>query len=155
MKINYDELKKEIEDFFRKNKSFVLATSANDKVSARTMDCINIGLKIMFETDRRSGKFKQMEKNPNVALCTKNVQIEGVAKIRKHPLDESNKKFIELYKKNHLYAYQLYSHLKNSVVIRVEPKLITLWKHINGKPLRDFLFIDKRIARREYYDISK
>ncbi len=154
MNIEYNELKMEILNFFKKNKNFVLATSANNIVSARSMDCVNIGLKMMFETDKRSGKYKQIMINPNVALCAKNVQIEGIAKLGKHPLDESNKQFIELYKKDHPYSFQLYSHLENSVVITIEPRLITLWKNIDKKPLREFLFINEQKAEREYYDIS-
>ncbi len=155
MKINYSEFKEEILNFLNKNKNFVLATSADNRISARSMDCVNTELKIMFETDKRSGKFKQIEKNPNVALCAKNVQIEGIAKIGKHPMDEINKEFIELYKKYHFNAYQLYSHIENSVVIIVEPKLITLWKNIDGKPLRDILFVNEHEAEREYYNIDK
>lgn len=155
MEINYNDLKKEIEIFFQKNQTFVLATSSEDKVSARAIECVNVGLNLMFETDKRSGKIYQIQKNPNIALCASNVQIEGIAKIGKHPLDESNRDFIQLYKKKHHYAYKLYSHLENSIVVSVEPKFITLWKNINGQPFRDFLFIEKNLAEREYYDISK
>ena len=154
MNINYYELKEEIEGFFEKNKTLVLATSAKDKVSARMIEFVNIGLKLMFETDKRSGKYKQIEKNPNVAICAKNVQIEGIATIGKHPMDPLNKQFIELYKKNHRYAYQLYSHLENSVVITVDPQLITLWKNVDGKPFQEFLLINEQRAERVYYDIS-
>ena len=108
----------------------------------------------MFETDKNSGKIKQIMRNPNVALCAGNVQIEGVAKIGKHPLDESNAEFVELYINSHLPAYQLYSHLKDSVVVTVEPKVITVWNYIDGKPFRDLLFINDQIAQRNYYDIS-
>ena len=154
MKISYNELKEEVDDFLNKYKTLVLATSANDRVSARMIEFVNDGNKLMFETDKRSGKYKQIMKNPNVAICAKNVQIEGIATIGKHPLDTSNKKFIELYKKHHANAYQLYSHLKNSVVISINPKLIALWKNINGQPYQEFLFIDKKRAERIYYDIS-
>ena len=154
MEISYNELRQEIDDFLKKNKTLVLATSANDRVSARMIEFVNVGLKLMFETDKRSGKFKQIMKNPNVAICAKNVQIEGIATIGKHPKDSSNKEFIELYKKDHAYAYQLYSHLENSVVISIHPKLIALWKNIDGKPFQEFLYIDDNRAERIYYDIS-
>jgi len=154
MNINYNELKKEIESFLMKNKTLILATSANDRVSARMIEFVNIGFTLIFETDKRSGKYKQIMKNPNVAICAKNVQIEGIATIGKHPMDTSNKKFIELYKMDHPHAYQLYSHLENSVVITVNPRIITLWKNIDGKPFQDFLFIDEKRAERIYYDIT-
>ncbi|MFX1274496.1 MAG: pyridoxamine 5'-phosphate oxidase family protein [Promethearchaeota archaeon] len=155
MKIDYNELKEEIEDFFEKNKTLVLATSANDKVSARMIEFVNIGLTLMFETDKRSGKFKQIMKNPNVAVCAKNVQIEGIASVGEHPMDGSNMPFIELYKKHHQYAFQLYSHLENSIVIKIKPTLVTLWKNVDGQPFQDFLFVNEQKAERVCYDISK
>ncbi len=155
MQISYRELKNEIEKFLSKNKTLVLATSANDKVSARTIEFVNIGLMLMFETDKRSGKYKQIKKNPNIAICAKNVQIEGTATLGSHPMEAVNRRFIELYKEHHPRAFQLYSHLENSVVITVNPHLITTWKNLDGKPFQDFLYIDELKAEREYYDISK
>ena len=154
MEISYEALKKEVIDFLEKHKILVLATSANDRVTARAMSCVNIGLNVYFQTNTRFLKFKQLEQNPHVALCAGNVQIEGVANIRKQSLDPSNKEFIELYKQHHLGSFKLYSHLKHNVVIEVEPTLITLWKYGDNKPYREFLYVQENRAEREYYDIS-
>jgi uncharacterized pyridoxamine 5'-phosphate oxidase family protein len=138
--INYDILKDEAIQFLAAQKFLVLATSSDDRVTARTMWYVNKGLTIYFQTDRTSLKIKQIELNPNVALCGANVQIEGTAKIRNHPFDSSNKEFIELFKKKNPLAFNTYSHLKNEIVIEVEPRLITFWKYINDKALREYLY---------------
>jgi uncharacterized pyridoxamine 5'-phosphate oxidase family protein len=134
--INYDILKDEAIQFLGAQKFLVLATSFDDRVTARTMGYINKGLTIYFQTDRNFLKVKQIEKNPNVALCGANVQIEGTAKIGNHPFEPSNKEFIELFKKKYTLAFNTYSHLKNEIVIEVEPRFITFWKYIGDKPLR-------------------
>jgi uncharacterized pyridoxamine 5'-phosphate oxidase family protein len=153
--INYDILKDEAIQFLGAQKFLVLATSSDDRVTARTMGYVNKGLTIYFQTDKTSLKVKQIERNPNVALCGANVQIEGLARIRNHPLDPSNREFIDLLKKKHTLAFNTYSHLKNEIVIEVEPRLIIFWKYIDDKPLREFLYIREAKAEREYYDIGQ
>jgi uncharacterized pyridoxamine 5'-phosphate oxidase family protein len=155
MEIEYAILEEEIIHFLEDNKILVLATSANDRVTARSMSCVNIGINIYFQTDKRFIKFEQIKQNPQVALCAGNVQIEGTATIGNHSLHPSNKEFIELYKIYHPMAFKGYSHLENNVVIKVEPKLITLWKYSDEKPYREFLYIDSHKAERKYYDISR
>jgi general stress protein 26 len=153
--INYNILKDKAVQFLGAQKFLVLATSSDDRVTARTMGYVNKGLTIYFQTERNSLKIEQIETNPNVALCGANVQIEGIAKIRNHPFDPSNKEFIELFKKKYTLAFNTYSHLKNEIVIEVEARLITFWKYIDDKPFREFLYIKETKAEREYYDISQ
>ncbi len=155
MKINYDTLNDEVIQFLDTHKILMLATSANNRVTARSMSCVNKGLTIYFQTDKKSIKFKQIERNPQLALCAENVQIEGMAIIGNHPLDSSNKEFIEMYKISHPIAFNAYSHLEKQVAIKVEPKFITLWKYSDGKPYREFLYIHSHKAERKDYDISK
>lgn len=154
MEINYNLLEKEIFDLLGDKKIMVLATCSENRVTARNMSCLILNRKIYFQTDKTFLKYNQILKNPNVALCIDNIQIEGIAKIKKHPFNEENKEFTEMYKKHYKGSYDLYSHMNNEVVIEVEPTLITLWKYENGRPFRDFLDIVKKKAYREYYDTS-
>jgi uncharacterized pyridoxamine 5'-phosphate oxidase family protein len=152
--ISYDILKEEAIHFLDAQNYLVLATSSNNRVTVRTISCVNKGLIIYFQTDKNFLKVKQIKENPNVALCGANVQIEGIAKIRNHPHDTLNAELIELFKNKHVLAFNTYAHLKNQIVIEVEPKFITFWKYIDNKPLRDYLYVEKTKAEREYYDIS-
>jgi uncharacterized pyridoxamine 5'-phosphate oxidase family protein len=132
----------------------VLATSYQDKVTARSMSCIIINRKIYCQTDKTFLKHNQMVKNPNVALCLDNIQIEGVAKIKQHPFAEENKGFIDIFKEKYKGSYENYSHMNNEVVVEIDPTFITLWTYENTQSFRDFLDIKQNKAYREIYDNS-
>lgn len=154
MDTNYSLMKDEIFMQLGNSKVMVLATSCEDKVTARNMSCIMLNHKIYFQTDYLFLKTQQIYKNPNVALCVDNIQIEGTAKVKGHP--DEDPEFSEGYKKYYRNSYDTYSHLKNQIVIEVEPTLITLWKYSdNRKPYREFLNLKLQNASREIYDISK
>jgi uncharacterized pyridoxamine 5'-phosphate oxidase family protein len=128
----------------------ILATSAQNRVTARPVSIINNGLLVLFQTDKDFIKYQQIKQNPNVALCIGNMQIEGTAKITCQPFE--NNFFIDNFKRLHQSAFQRYSHLKDNVIIEVQPKLITFWEYDeNHKPFRDFLNITEQKAYREYY----
>lgn len=150
--INFERLREEAIDFLQANKHMVLATCADNRVTARTVSIINDGLKIFFQTDRDSVKYQQIEQNNNVALAYGNIQIEGKAQITCHPLENSY--FTENYQRHHESAFRNYSHLKEEVIIEIEPTLITFWKYDTeneNKPFRDYLMLEKKKAYREYY----
>jgi uncharacterized pyridoxamine 5'-phosphate oxidase family protein len=150
MEIDYDVLKEEVLQFLDKHKILFLATSADDRVTARAMSCVHMGFEIYFQTSNKSDKFAQLVKNPKVALCAANIAIEGVATIGKHTMDPENEQFIELYKKHHLGSFNAYSRLKSNVVIRVDPTLIAFWKYDDeGKPYREILRVGEGRAERE------
>jgi len=152
MKLDFESLKQEAIEAIERNKTMILATSANDHVTARAVSCINIDVKIFFQTSTEMIKYKQMEKNTNISLCFSNIAIEGTVRFLNHPLKE--KDFIERYKKEHNGSYNLYSFLRSEIVIEVEPKKITFWKYFDGKPCRDFLDMEAQIATREIFDTS-
>lgn len=154
MEINFNLLEKEIFDILGDNKIMVLATSYEDKVTARSMSCVIINRKIYCQTDKTFLKYNQMAKNHNVALCIDNIQIEGVAKIKQHPFEKENKEFIQIFKEKYKGSYENYSRMNNEVVVEIEPTVITLWKYENAQPFRDFLDIKKNKAYREIYDTS-
>jgi len=154
IEISYELLEKEIYNLLGDNKILVLATSSDNRVTARSVSCIVIGKKVCFQTDKTFLKCEQIMKNQNVALCTENIQIEGIAKIKGHPLNEENKDFAEKYKNYYKSSYDNYSHMQNETVIEVESTYITLWKYENGLPYRDFLDVKAEKAYRQYYDTT-
>lgn len=150
-KIDFEVLQKEIIDFLNGMDHMVLSTCSDNRVTARIVSVINVGLKILFQTDKDFLKYRQIKENSNVALCSGNVQIEGRAKIAGHPLEHHF--FKENYPKRHAGSFRKYSHMRDEVVIEVEPSLITLWKYDNeNKPLREYLMPDERKAYRDYYE---
>lgn len=90
-KINlpYNELETEVLSILAQTRHMVLATAAQNRVTARTMSIVNIRLDLYFQTDRRFLKVDQIERNPNVALCAGSLQTEGHAldkrMYRRHP----------------------------------------------------------------------
>jgi general stress protein 26 len=151
MHINFKELETEIIDALAKNKVWILATASGGRVTARSVSIVNEGLRCYFQTDTVFDKYQHIIANPNVALCFGNIQIEGKAKVRGPVLAPKNQNIAGLYKQAHHRSYLRYSHLKNEVFIEIQPSLVTLWKYIDDKPCRDFLFIAEGIATREYY----
>ncbi|MFA7673969.1 MAG: pyridoxamine 5'-phosphate oxidase family protein [Clostridia bacterium] len=103
MVFEFEQLKDEIVNIIEREKSITLATSVNNKVTARTMSHVNEDLTIYFQTSGSSEKIKQIEQNPNIALAVANIQIEAIVRNCGHPLGSHNKTFIEKYKENFLY----------------------------------------------------
>lgn len=65
---------------FGDHKSMVLSTEQNSIIHSRMMSVICFNGKFYFQTDKSFRKCKDIEFNSNVALCTDNIQIEGIAR---------------------------------------------------------------------------
>ena len=68
----------------------VLATSHQDKVTARKMSFLIMNGIFYFQTDKTFRKYQDIQDNENVALCLDNIQIEGICKEIGHPLDHQD-----------------------------------------------------------------
>lgn len=68
----------------------ILATSANDAVSARPVSIMNIGLRLFVRTSGSSRKAMDMQLNPNVAVCVGNFYFTGKAKSLGSVFDKAN-----------------------------------------------------------------
>ena len=96
-------------------------------------------------------KVEQIQKNPKVAVCVGNLQVEGMAEFTGHPLKANNAEFSENYRKKHPKPFERYGSLKGEVVIRIRPSLFTFWKYIDGKTCRDYLEVKNHNAYRVFY----
>lgn len=148
------KLEEEIITMLEKEKHVILATCSDGRVTARTMSHVNVGMEIFFQTDKRFLKVEQILKNPRVALCAGNLQMEGMAKLAGHPSDAENAEFCSLYKQKNPHSFGMYAAIKDEVVIKVKPSLVTFWKYIDGKPCRDYLNLNENVAYREYYELE-
>ena len=150
MIIDYQKLEQETLEILEQNKVWILSTSFIDKITSRSMSIINIGMDIYFQTNKKYTKYTQMTKNPNVALCTGNISIEGTAKEIGSWMNEENNDIMELYKSKHLSSYNRYGDLDGQVVFKITPKKISYWKYssADGEPYREILYIDRKMAER-------
>jgi general stress protein 26 len=148
------DFKKESEKFFKQlgaSKLMVLATSENDRVTARMMSCIIIDGNIYFQTDKKFDKYTQMTANLNVALCIDNIQIEGTASFLGHLLNDENKVFAAAYKRHHKGSFNTYSSLPDNVLVKVVPAKITLWKYRLNQVYRLFFDMVNEEVEKEIY----
>jgi len=152
MNINYNNLEQEVINEFEKNKIWILSTSENDSVTSRAMSIVNEGLNIYFQTNKCYTKYQQMNKNKNVALCYSNISIEGIAEEIGDWTEKKNSTLLELYKSYHQGSYDAYGSLDGSVVYKVVPKVIKLWKYIKGEPTREFLYVNEKRAEKLEFD---
>lgn len=132
-----------------KQKKMVLSTSANEKVSSRMMSVVQKNGIFYFQTDSNFRKYQQIKKNPNVALCIDNFQIEGICKEIGHPL--KNADFCLLYQENFKNSFDAYTHLKTETLFEINPTFIERWIYKNGNPfIETFDFAQKSYKIEEY-----
>lgn len=128
--IPYTEFADEVRELLRQTHEIVLATCDKKRLTARTISCLCDGLNIYFITSKAYTKYKQILKNPRVALAIDRIQIEGTAHLLGHPASEENAPVRSFCRQNPRYFeyYQQYSKYKNSVLIRVQPSIITVYQ---------------------------
>jgi uncharacterized pyridoxamine 5'-phosphate oxidase family protein len=127
--IMYAEFADEVQELLRHTHEIVVATCDKNRVTARTVYCLCDGLQIYFITSKAYTKYKQLLKNPQVALAINQIQIEGTAHILGHPASEENAPVRQLCERDPVYQeyYHQYSKYKNSVFIRIRPQVITVY----------------------------
>ena len=138
IELSYEELK---QDFIKELAKLgseglyqrgILATSEGDYITARRMRFVSNGLTVYCYTDRGSRKYKQIMVNPNVAVVAGFVQIEGVASLKGHPLDEPE--FLKVYKETQPNNYETWRaspnvhHERDLVLIEVAPNRIAMFR---------------------------
>lgn len=130
--MDFESKKKEFFDRLGESCYMVLATCHDDYPMASTMTCIVFDDAIWMQTDKNFPKYRQIEKNPRVALCKGATAIEGEAQICGHPLDKENEKFALLLKKHHPESYEMYSKVDSERVIKITPCKATDWLYEAG-----------------------
>jgi hypothetical protein len=148
--LDYKELENEAIRGLEADRIWVLATSAADRVTARSISTINDGLFVWFQTGDEMTKWSQMAANNRVALCRANIQIEGIAELRGGCDESGNEWFLAEYPKVHGGSFAAYGRLPSEKIVRVAPLSVSFWKYIEGKPCRDYLDVQAKRARREW-----
>ena len=117
-----------------REKTIILATSANNLVTTRSISHVNDGMAIYFQTGGRYLKTRQIKVNPNVAIHIDGYDIVGKAVLLGHPLDKDNDMFFKLFKDKHPSYAEKWSAHPEEVVIRVDIEMVKKWLYIDGKP---------------------
>ncbi len=154
MNFTYQEAFEKYLSSLSNNKTWVLATSHNNEVTARMVSTVCIDGKIFFQTDKKFQKYIQIKNNPNVALCIGNCTIEGLAKDKGHSSDKANEAFVKYYKVLHESSFLKYGSRKNEVVIEINPKKVKYWEYdIEGKPWQIEIYLEKQKVECNEYKI--
>jgi uncharacterized pyridoxamine 5'-phosphate oxidase family protein len=159
--VPYEETKNIVIEEFKKHERGYFATSEKDRVSVRQMMFINDGLKLWFITDEATRKVKQIKSNPYVAVAFGlNLQYEGVATMKSHPLKDENRDFIRAFKEKNpeIYTRSMREgrilQREGTRVIEVTPKRIALnvwtpqWDKEEG--FEPYLFILNADSKKAY-----
>lgn len=124
--LDYEELEKEVLAQIAEVKLVTLATSAGDRVTARTVGIVNDGLEVFFQSACSTTKNEQIALNANVALSTGAFRLEGTARDIGQPLDHPY--FARVYAETHEHAFKQYSSRSVTRLFSVRPRTATLWK---------------------------
>ncbi|MBK5113913.1 MAG: pyridoxamine 5'-phosphate oxidase family protein [Candidatus Heimdallarchaeota archaeon] len=130
----FDRIKSEILTLFAENRGMILATSLNDRVTARHVSFVNDDLDIYFTSWDHNRKIVQMKGNPNVALSLYNVQIEGKAEVLSSVFEEDYKKISDLFRAKFGPIWlDRFSHIKELILVKVTPEKIVKFETIHKR----------------------
>lgn len=127
---------------FGESKKMVLSTAVNDVVTSRMMSVIHLNNQLYFQTDHTFRKYEQLKKNPHVALCIDNIQIEGFCK--EIGIPAQNAEFCKAYQECFASSFHRYTLLKNERLFVVLPTFIERWVYMEGVPYMQILDIKNR-----------
>jgi len=131
---DFEKIRSEILTLFSENRGMILATSLNDRVTARHISFVNEDLDIYFTSWDHNKKIIQMKGNPNVALNLNNVQIEGKAEVFTCVFDEKFKDIQDLFRSKFGAVWlDRFSHIKELILVKVIPEKIVKFETINKR----------------------
>jgi len=134
--LSYQELEKDILDEVSKRLVKTLATSQEGYVTAREVRFISKGLQMFFFTDNRSRKYQQIKANPNIAICTGPLQIEGLAHSKGHPKEEENRKYLDTFSQTQPSSYKSFNRSgffdhPNTRIVEINPERFVLYRELD------------------------
>ena len=135
---------------FGKGRTMVLSSAVENKVTSRMMSIVQYDGFFYFQTDKTFRKYQQMIKNPQVALCIDNIQIEGLCEELGSPM--MNPCFCDIYRECFRSSYQRYSALKNERLFVVKPIYVARWRYIEGIPFMEMCDIERQVYKLMKYE---
>ena len=151
--MNYEAALRVYAEKLGTHKIMALAASVNDLVSVRNVSCIFYDDKIYFKTDKEFRKTRQLLSNPNVALCSGGVSVEGVAKNLGLLAEQADQRFAKLYQEYWATSYNAYPHKENEILIEVAPRFVEIWdQREDFRGFQILIDMDNKTATQEDYD---
>jgi len=144
--LDYQKKKEEIIKFLESKHAIILATSHNNRVTARTVTFASKELDIYFMSWEHHTKCLQIRENPRVALCRDNVQIEGLAEILGSPLDEKNREYAEIYRNKVPRDFEGFASQPGMILVKVTPISIVSMVNIDNWLYLEHLDIENEKA---------
>jgi len=151
----YDERLEQIVAFLEAKRAIALATSQGDRVTARTVTFASRGVEIYFLSLAGNTKCRQIEANPNVALCRDHVQIEGTAEILGRAGSSENAEVAELFRVKYDGDYERHINHPAMVAVRVRPTRVGFFYMEDGEFLVDRLDIPGETLTVEHLESSR
>lgn len=139
----YREKLAQVESFLASKRAIVFATSAEGRVTARTVSLASRGTEILFMSFAANMKCRQIQVNARVALCRDNVQIEGTAEILGPVGSPANAKDAELLLGKYPEEFRRHVADPRMVLIRVRPSRIAVFRTQDGEYVVDRLDLER------------
>lgn len=151
---SFDKIKSDIIILLDTHRDIVLATSVDNRVCARTVSFANKELDIYFLSWEHNKKIEQLKINPKVALCLKNLQIEGIAEVLGCAFEEEFNDIGDLFRtKFSPRWFDTFSQMKEMVLVKIIPKHITKFENINRRfHLQNVDIINKKVYQMRIED---
>jgi general stress protein 26 len=131
---DYEKIKSDIITLLDTHRDIVLATSIDNRVTARTVSFANKDLDIYFLSWEHNKKIIQLKNNPKVALCLKNLQIEGIAEVLGCAFEDKFNEIGDLFRtKFSPRWFDTFSHIKEMVLVKIIPKNIIKFENIDRR----------------------
>ena len=133
MEKNFEKEKEELFSKIGKTYNMVLSTSDEGNVSSRMVSLISYNEKFYITSMKNreyDEKLKQMEENPNVALCADTMQIKGKAKILGSASDEKNNEIMMEYKNILPASFERFASNPAAMLIEIVPVQCKWWKSV-------------------------
>ena len=116
-------------------------------------------MSMYFLTDIRSRKYKQLEANPNVAICSGPLQIDGIASPKGHSRDPQNLMYLDNFKEKQLEGYE--SYLKNGFfddaniwIIEIIPTKVEVFKSLACSDGAEMYLEILNIAKKKAFKVN-
>lgn len=137
--MNYQEATKKLFEYLDHNGELVLATTDGERTTARIISTFRLNHKLYFQTDTNSTKYKQLLKQPKIALADDHYSIEGIASVIGKTTDPAISSWMDHYEAKWPEAHKRYSKMDISRLIEINIQQVKAWEMIDGAPYETYI----------------